>query len=231
MEIPSSSQPINAKHETWREIKAGLAFLAGRKRILIILSVIGIAHFFVGSLMVALPFLAKSLAGIGARNLGYLETAMGLGLILGSVFITLRAKTGIQDRVLFVFIMIMGLCYGLIGVLKGLPILTIVPYLACLFFVGMVISGSSIYWQSLLQSGVPNEMAGRIFSISVMIGNTSLPLAYGVFGFILGIGSIAPVLISSGICLIGLSGGLMRGYRSYRDLAENGLKLDESESI
>ncbi|HEX3044344.1 MAG TPA: hypothetical protein VHY08_06280, partial [Bacillota bacterium] len=60
------------------------------------------------------------------------------------------------------------------------------------------------------------EMAGRIFSISAMIGNTSLPLAYGFFGFILGIGSITLVLVSSGVCLIGLSGGLMWGYPAYQ---------------
>lgn len=217
MDIPgSNSQPINAKPETWREIKAGLAFLAGRRRILIILSIIGIAHFFVGSLMVALPFLAKTLAGNGARNLGYLETAMGLGLILGSIFITLRGKDGIRDRALFVFMIIMGLCYGLIGALKGFTITPIVPYLGFLFLIGAVIAGASIYWQSLLQAGIPSEMAGRIFSISAMIGNTSLPLAYGFFGFILGIGSITLVLVSSGVCLIGLSGGLMWGYPAYQ---------------
>lgn len=165
------------------------------------------------SLRVSLPFLAKELAGNGVRNLGYLETMMGLGLILGSLYISLKHKEGIRDFFLFLFTMGVGVCYLLIGVFKAINIVKLVPYLILMLLIGAAIANASIYWQSLLQTNTPNDKAGRIFSISTMMGNISMPLAFGLFGLLLKFSSIMLLMSLSGISLVMFSILLLVGYR------------------
>ena len=227
MNIPATITEETEKNRTWLDVKEGLRFLIKQTRILIIIIVIGIAHFFIGCLMVVMPFLARGLAGSGVRNLGYLETMMGLGLILGSLYVGFRKKGSIRDFFLFLFLMVIGACYVLIGVMSFSRAVSVVPYMAAILFVGAAIANASIYWQSLLQLNTPNEIAGRIFSISSMMGNISLPLAYGIFGILLKAYSMARLMLFSGICLVILSMMLMFVYRknTIRQLHKSGVSL------
>jgi MFS transporter, DHA3 family, macrolide efflux protein len=213
MTIPTATKRSMANRIAWDDIKAGIDFLVRQKRIMIIIGVIGTAHFFIGSLMVSLPFLAKELAGNGVQNLGYLQTMMGLGLILGSLYISLKRKNGIRDSYLFLFMIGIGICYLLIGVFKMMTIVALIPYLILMMLIGIAIANASIYWQSLLQTNTPNEMAGRIFSISTMMGNLSLPLAFGLFGVLLKFCPMKSLLIFSGIALVITSSALLVSYR------------------
>jgi MFS family permease len=214
MVIPlAARQQMASSSVNWKDIKAGVSFLVRQKHLLIIIGVIGLTHFFVGSLMVALPFLAKQLAGNGVHNLGYLETIMGLGLISGSIVMSMRRNGSVQDNNLFLFILGLGVSFLLIGMFKLTDIVTIIPYLIIMLFIGAIIANASVYWQSLLQLKTPDEMAGRIFSISTMMGNLSLPLAFGIFGLLLKFSPITLLMILSGTLLVILSIILLLCYK------------------
>ncbi|HWP96034.1 MAG TPA: MFS transporter [Syntrophomonadaceae bacterium] len=187
-----------------REIKEGLRFISSQKTMLLIFLVIGIAHFFVGSLMVTLPFLAQGLRGNGVQNLGYLQMMMGVGMLLGSV-IGIKQKAAIQENRLFVLIMMFGVCFFIISGAQFLGFANVAVYMAIMTVFGLVIAVVSIFWQSLLQIKTPNNMAGRIFSISNIVGNTSLPIAYSVFGVILERSPIGNTMLFCGIGLIASS--------------------------
>lgn len=45
-------------------------------------------------------------------------------------------------------------------------------------------------------------MTGRVFSVSTLVGNVSLPIAYGTFGVLLNYSSIMKLMLFSGCCLI-----------------------------
>ncbi len=45
-------------------------------------------------------------------------------------------------------------------------------------------------------------MRGRVFGISTLIGNASMPIAFGVSGILLGFGSISVLMLGCGISLI-----------------------------
>ena len=189
------------------EIKEGFSFIIGQKSMLLIISVIGIAHFFVGSLVVTLPFLAQGLQGQGVQNLGYLQMMMGVGLLLGSL-IGARQETSIYENRLLQLIMVFGVCFLAISGAQFLGAASIAIYMAITTAFGIVIAVASIFWQSLLQIKTPNNMAGRIFSISNIVGSTSLPIAYSVFGIILEKSPISITMLFCGLGLIAL-GGLM----------------------
>ena len=187
----------------WASIGEGFVFIRAQPRIAQVLKIIAVAHVFVGGLAVLLPFLANGLDGVGVSNLGYLEMCLGIGLVGGSAFIASRKGLWVDERKLSVAVLFIGAGFAAIGIaqhlgLRGLPV-----YLAALVLVGGGVAFAAVCWQSLLQRYTPESMRGRVFSLASLIGNTSLPLAYGVFGFLLERSSLAVLLSLSGLCLIG----------------------------
>ena len=55
---------------------------------------------------------------------------------------------------------------------------------------------------TLIQLNTPGNMTGRVFSVSSLAGNASLPIAYGIFGVLLTYNSITKLMLFSGCCLI-----------------------------
>lgn len=195
------------------DILNGIRYLLSRRKIVITIGIIGIAHLFVGALMVSLPFLAKALSG-DIQTLGNLEMMLGVGMLLGALLIQVRAKSHIKDNNLFLFIAAMGILYILISVTKAITSSITLPYMILLCLIGIVIANASVYWQSLLQLNISNEMAGRIFSISSMVGEISLPISYGLFGILLKYASILTLMLFSGLALVLISLILMHLYTS-----------------
>jgi hypothetical protein len=54
---------------------------------MIILIMVAIIHFFVGSIEVIIPVFSSQLAGSGAKNLGCIQTFFGLGTVLTALMI------------------------------------------------------------------------------------------------------------------------------------------------
>lgn len=185
----------------WNDVLAALNFIKSQEKIILVLKIIALAHLFVGSLAVSLPFLARGLEGSGVRNLGYLEMMMGAGLITGSIFMSLK-KILAKERHLLAFMMILGISYLAISISQFLRVGTIYPYLVEMVVVGCAIAFASIFWQSLLQKYTPTDMAGRVFGISSLVGDISLPAAYLISGFLLNLIPIWQLMLGSGAFLI-----------------------------
>jgi DHA3 family macrolide efflux protein-like MFS transporter len=192
----------NTSPNIWRDMGIGIAFIKTRPMIILILKIIATAHLLVGILTVSLPFLAKDLLGDGVKNLGYLQLMMGVGLIAGSLLFSVSKKNVIKERRLISFIAIIGVCFIVISTGQRCRIDTAIFYMVIMPVIGACISCAAVFWQSLLQSYTPAELTGRVFSISTLLGNASLPLAYGAFGILLKISSIALLTGVSGICLL-----------------------------
>jgi MFS family permease len=143
------------------------------------------------------------------NNLGLLETLLGAGLLAGATFSSLKSKKMVTDRRLFTLMMGLGLSFLCIGTASYYKIENRIVYMMILFLVGVIIANASIFWQLLLQLNTPDIMRGRVFGISTLIGNTSLPIAFGVVGILLEISSISVVMLGSGICLVILGLGLV----------------------
>ena len=202
----------------------GFRYLGNRKKTMIIIIIIGIAHFFMGSLNVAIPFLAGTLDGNTKQNVGWLEAAIGIGLTLGAIYIGIGRRNRTKDGKLFLYLIAAGLCFTGMGILSLVGVKPVVPYLIMLVFMGIAIVNASVYWQSLLQSSTPSSLTGRVFSLSSLIGNISLPVAFGVYGVILQGINLADVILISGLCLVGICGLLMRLYT--RIAQDNGYRSE-----
>lgn len=187
-----------------QDIREGICFIKNQKQIVLVLKIVAVTHFFLGSLMVLLPFLANKLVGKGVQNLGLLEMLMGVGLISGCVLLSVRKNISINPRRLIMFIMSLGLCFIFLSALQFFRIQQVYIYLLIMAVAGACIACASVFWQSLLQNSTPAHMTGRVFSISSLLGNVSLPVAYGFFGVLLDLSSIFAIMGGCGLCIIGL---------------------------
>lgn len=195
---PKVTANYSNKNNYISDIKEGIRFIKNQKNIIFVLKIIALTHIFVGCLTVSLPFLANSLTGIGVNNLGYLEAAMGTGVIGSSIIIKLVRKNIKNEFTLVKFIALMGISFGLISTFKFIGINTTYIYLVIMVIVGSCIAFASVFWLTLLQNSTPSNMTGRVFSVSSLIGNTSLPIAYSIFGVLLNISSISVLMAISG---------------------------------
>ncbi|CQR75119.1 MFS transporter [Sporomusa ovata] len=202
--INKAYRTLGEKRSIWQDMHEGICFIKKQKRLTFVLKIIAIAHLFVGSLTVSLPFLANGLEGSGVNNLGYLETMIGVGLVAGAAFMSVKKKASIDERTLVSFIMAVGFCYIAISVSLFLGIQTVYIYMLIMTVIGACVAFAAVFWQSLLQSYTPDHMTGRVFSMSTLVGNTSLPLAYGIFGVLLNVSSVYILMAACGACLIGI---------------------------
>jgi len=196
------SRVCKEKINVWKEMLEGISFVRKQKRITFVLIVIALAHFFMGCLTVTLPFLAKGLQGDGVKNLGYLEMMLGVGLFAGSVMIGMKKKASINERKLIFFIITTGVCFLVIAISQFLSIQTLYVYMLAMTALGACIAGAFVFWQTLLQKYTPENLTGRVFGISTLISNITLPVSYGVFGLLLNFSSVFLLMASCGVCLI-----------------------------
>jgi MFS family permease len=191
----------SAKPGILREIREGILFIKGSKRITFILKIIALAHVFMGCLTVSLPFLALRVGSRGVGALGALEMMMGLGLVSGSLSVIFRRKAAQTAKSLLLMLMTAGLSFLSIGILQFFSVQALWVYMGVMAVIGAVIAGASVYWQTLLQTSTPAAMTGRVFGISTLTANVSLPIANALFGILLGFSPISLLLSLCGILL------------------------------
>ena len=190
------------KPKLLREIREGVRFIQRNKRITFVMKAIALAHVFMGCLTVSLPFLAARIGNGGVGALGALEMMMGLGLVAGSLVIILKGKAKQTAKSLILLLAAAGLSFLAIGILQFLDVLALWAYMCVMTAIGALIAGASVYWQTLLQVNTPDDMTGRVFGISTLTANISLPIANALFGILLGFTPIAVLLSFSGLCLV-----------------------------
>jgi MFS family permease len=127
---------------------------------------------------------------------------MGAGLLCGSILLRMKKKMNISISILINSISVLSITILLTGLFKQLNLKILYPYLLIMATIGVCISWASVLWQTLLQSSTPKNMMGRIFSVSALLGNTSLPIAYGLFGMLLSIFTLPVLLFISGFFLV-----------------------------
>jgi MFS family permease len=210
--IPRISNSQSDESTIIKDIKTGIKYILDRRKLIITIMVIGIAHLFVGALVVSLPILARELSKDSIQVFGSLQMMLGIGMLMGAISIQLFGKKELNDKNLFTYIAALGVFFVSIAITKSMTGTLLVCYLIILLFIGATIAYAAVYWQSILQVNTSHDMAGRVFSISSMVGNISLPLSYGLFGVLLKFISIVKIMIFSGAALIIISMILMYFY-------------------
>ncbi len=184
------------------DIAEGYKFIIRDSNLVLMVFTIAIIHFFVGAIQTIMPVFAGKLEGVGVQNLGYLQTSMGIGMTVISLFFGFISIKNKEGKVLFGSLFMVGLVNVLMSLLIYLGI-NQVFFHSILFsgFGGFLILAVTAY-RTILQKKVPNNMSGRVFGLTFTAGDLSLPLAMLVLGFLLDRFDFAHLLAVSGLGLM-----------------------------
>jgi len=184
-----------AKDTIWHDFKAGVRYvLAWRGLLIVSLMTIGI-NFTIIPAFSLLPLLVKEYFGGNAMHLGWVESAMGIGMLLGGAILGIWG--GFQRN-------IMTSMFGLAGMGIGTLILAIAPPSTIAFaiggslVVGLMTPMTMGPFYAMIQANVAPDMQARIFSLLSSVGSAMVPFGLLVAG---------PIADSAGIQVWFLFGG------------------------
>lgn len=153
-----SDEPITRGH--WADVREGFGLLLGSRHLLTVLVVWGTAGVATAFVNVAEVVLAKDDLEAGNVGLGFLVSATGVGLVIGSFFAASALGALGISRVYGIALVIMGLGFGLASFAPTIAVA------AVLAGVGTIGNGAAIvYNQVLVQRGAPDAMRGRALAV------------------------------------------------------------------
>jgi hypothetical protein len=162
----------------FREIRAGLRYVRSHAWLWATLVTAAVAYLlFMGPTEVLLPFIVKHRFADGARDLGLIFAAGGLGSLacavaIGELGLPRSALTFMYLTWTVATVAVAG--YGLSSGLWGLM-------LASVLFNTLETAGT-IAWATVKQRHVPSQLLGRVSSLDWLISIGLLPLSYALTG-------------------------------------------------
>ena len=171
---------VNAEKTTvWADFQAGLRYMIGWPGLLIVgLMTVGL-NFTIIPAFSLLPLMVKDYFGGSAIHLGWVESAMGAGMILGGVLLSIWG--GFSRKILTSLI-------GLIGMGAGTLILALAPASSISFAVGAALLVGFMTpmtmgpFFAIIQSMVEPDMQARVFSLLSSVGTGIAPLGLMIAG-------------------------------------------------
>jgi DHA3 family macrolide efflux protein-like MFS transporter len=187
-----------SKATLWTDVREGLRYVRGWPGLLAVAGLAMALNFLVTPAMSLMPILVTDHFSGEALQLGWMNSAWGVGLVLGGVI--LGAWGGFRQRIVTVLTGIVGLGLGLL--LVGLTPATAFPLaLVGLFFGAAMNSMCNGSAHALLQQVVAPEMQGRVFTLVVSLCNAATPLGMAIAG---------PVADAVGVRTLYLVGGAVQ---------------------
>ncbi len=121
-----------------------------------------------------LPLLIKEHFGRGALELGWAESAWGIGVVVGGLFLSAWGGFRRKIHTILLGVVGMGLGFGLLGVLPGA---WFYPALGLFFLAGFMNPLANSPFMALVQTTVEPGMQGRVFSLMSSLAQGMAPLS------------------------------------------------------
>jgi MFS family permease len=209
---PRQRERISRQQGIWQDLREGLSFARKRPSLQVILLLQFIIAFLVFPYIVLLPIFARDIFHIGAPGLGVLNSASGIGALLGAILLVALSQHLKRGKFLLVMLCVLGgfagLAFAVINVLN-VAILLLIALGAC-----TVMSMTST--NTALQLLTPENMRGRILSLWVMTALGLAPFGNLLAGWVAqSIGAPFTLAIGGGLCAGGalFTAAIGKGHR------------------
>ena len=159
----------------WREARAGWAAIAERRGLRDMLLLFAALNFLLGMVnALAVPML---LSFTDAARLGGTLSVAGLGMLAGSLLLSIWGGPRRKIHGVLGFLVLLGLGVALVGLRPSTGLVTAGFFLV--MFCAPIVNGSS---QVIWQRKVPAGLQGRVFATRGMVAMAAAPLAYLISG-------------------------------------------------
>ena len=158
-----------------REAARGWSYLRERRGLLSMVVLFSVTNFFMGVVLaLATPLI---LSRFRPAALGSAMTVAGLGLLAGGLLTARLGGPGRRALRVLAFMALAGVSITAAGLRASLPL---IAGAAFVFFFSMQVVGAC--FSIIVQTKVEPGIQGRVFSLSGLIANSTLPLAYFTAG-------------------------------------------------
>jgi MFS family permease len=174
----ASSPPVEKRRHFFTETQVGFSYIVRRPVILGLTvmeafgSVFGLDH-------AMLTILASDVFRVGAEGFGFLQSARGLGAVIGSAIFIGMGQRPKQGKILFASALLYGAGFALFGLAPTFPIA-----LTLLTFVGAMDTVWGAARGTILQMLAPEKFRGRVMGVFQLSNRGLHPLGQTETGLI-----------------------------------------------
>ncbi len=164
--------PKNSNHISIHESTMdGARYVWQNQKIRNLIILVAVSSLFGVSYMVLMPIFARDVLNIGAKGLGLLLSAIGIGALLASFSLTIFSHSDHSDRLVSLGGIVLGISLVIFGFSKSVNI-----SLLALVGVGWGIVTQTATINNLLQKETPDELRGRVMGFYTLMFVGMIPL-------------------------------------------------------
>lgn len=205
----TNGNAVAGKAETkpsfWDDFKAGFAYVWAWPGLVMILLLAMLINFLLNPAGSLMPLLVKDHFGGGALQLGWMESAFGVGMLIGGL--VLGAWGGFKKRIItsMTGLIGLGLFFATMGMLPSnfFTLALVASFLAA--FMNPIVNGPIM---AIIQATVAPEMQGRVFTLIGSLASAMAPLGLLIAGPVADALGVQSWYVIGGItcALVGVSG-------------------------
>lgn len=166
---------------------SGRFLLRDEPEVLKLLLLAALASFFVvGTAIVGLPFLVRTVLGLSAEHYGAAESAMGAAAVAGGILSGILAGK-LRMKRLYRLLILAGLCLAPAGFVFLLPAGAFARYLTltvCFCVIQAVSTIFSVMSVSMIQEKTPVTLTGKVMAFVITISACAQPLGQLIYGLL-----------------------------------------------
>jgi DHA3 family macrolide efflux protein-like MFS transporter len=200
----------------WDDLKAGVKYVYSWKGLLVILGMATLLNMVLTPAFSFLPLLISKHFGLGAMELGLLDSTFGIGIIVGGALLGIWG--GFKRKIYTTMVGLMGIGIGTLGLgLIGEDGFYIALVFAVIMGVSQPITNGSL--MGVMQAKVSPDMQGRVFSLTGSVSSGLAPLGLIIAGPLSETYGIQVWFVVGGvICLLmSISGFIVPAVRNFED--------------
>lgn len=195
---PKAAAAAGAKAASvWQDLKAGVKYTVSWPGLLILMISATLINMVLSVAFTLAPILVSQHFGGGALQLGWFESALGVGMLLGGLLLSIWG--GFKRRIYTSLggLIVMGLAAISLGLVPG-SLLTLAIGIAFVLGLALPLVNGPVH--AVLQAVVAPEMQGRVFTLLQSAATAMMPIGLIVAG---------PVADRFGVQIWYLVGGLV----------------------
>jgi DHA3 family macrolide efflux protein-like MFS transporter len=163
----------------WQDFKEGLRYMVGWPGLMIIAFMAVLINFLLTPAFSLLPLLIKDYFGGGAMELGWVESAFGIGIVAGGL--VLGVWGGFKRKIMTTFLGLFGMGIGILGMAQA-PSTSIIWVVGAALIVGIMQPITNGPIGAVMQSTVAPDMQARVFSLLGSLASGMSPIGLIIAG-------------------------------------------------
>ena len=185
-----STAEINDDGGFVEDIKDGLTYIRKSSEIVKMINVLVILNFFISfSVTVPLPYIINNLLNLSSNQYGIIQGTFPVGMILGAVVVGKIIEKIDYMKLLIFSSITLSVAIALLGLPLVLADATslayMIYYISIMVIFGIAISFIDVPILWLMQKSIPDNLRGKVLSISMSIVKLIAPLGLVISGMII----------------------------------------------